>query len=64
MTYGTNGLPVTEPWSVNLIDVPRAIAQAKAMHRDGVDVVMVAIHAGTEYLARARTSSSSRCSPT
>jgi poly-gamma-glutamate synthesis protein (capsule biosynthesis protein) len=50
MTFGTNGLPVTEPWSVNLIDVPRAIAQAKAMHRDGVDVVMVAIHAGTEYV--------------
>ena len=50
MTFGTNGLPVTEPWSVNLIDVPRAIAQAEAMHRDGVDVVMVAIHAGTEYL--------------
>ena len=50
MTFGTNGLPVTEPWSVNLIDVPRAIAQARAMHRDGVDVVMVAIHAGTEYL--------------
>ena len=39
MTFGTNGLPVTEPWSVNLIDVPRAIAQAKAMHQDGVDVV-------------------------
>jgi Bacterial capsule synthesis protein PGA_cap len=50
MTFGTNGLPVTEPWSVNLIDVPRALAQAKALHRDGVDVVMVAIHAGTEYL--------------
>jgi hypothetical protein len=50
MTFGTNGLPVTEPWSVNLIDVPRAIAHARALHRDGVDVVMVAIHAGTEYL--------------
>jgi poly-gamma-glutamate synthesis protein (capsule biosynthesis protein) len=50
MTFGTNGLPVTEPWSVNLIDVPRAVAQAEALHRDGADVVMVAIHAGTEYL--------------
>jgi hypothetical protein len=50
LTYGTNGLPVTEPWSVNLIDVPRAVAQAEALHRDGVDVVMVAIHAGSEYL--------------
>jgi hypothetical protein len=49
MTFGTNGLPVTEPWSVNLIDVPRAIAQARAMHRHGVDVVMVGVHAGDEY---------------
>ena len=49
MTFGTNGLPVTEPWSVNLINVPRAIAQARAMHRHGVDIVMVAVHAGDEY---------------
>ena len=49
MTFGTNGLPVTKPWSVNLIDVPRAIAQARAMHRAGVDIVMVAVHAGDEY---------------
>ena len=49
MTFGTNGLPVTEPWSVNLIDVRKAIAQARAMHRHGVDIVMVAIHAGDEY---------------
>ena len=49
MTFGTNGLPVTEPWSVNLIDVRRATAQARVMHRAGVDVVMVAVHAGDEY---------------
>jgi poly-gamma-glutamate synthesis protein (capsule biosynthesis protein) len=49
MAFGTNGLPVTEPWSVNLIDVPKAIAQARAMHRHGVDIVMVAVHAGDEY---------------
>ena len=49
MAFGTNGLPVTKPWSVNLIDVPKAIAQARAMHRAGVDIVMVAIHAGDEY---------------
>jgi poly-gamma-glutamate synthesis protein (capsule biosynthesis protein) len=49
MTFGTNGLPVTEPWSVNRIDVRRAVAQARAMHRAGVDVVMVAVHAGDEY---------------
>ncbi len=49
MTFGTNGLPVTEPWSVNLIDVPKALARARAMHRHGVDIVMVAVHAGDEY---------------
>jgi poly-gamma-glutamate synthesis protein (capsule biosynthesis protein) len=49
MTFGTNGLPVTKPWSVDLIDVPRAIAQARTMHRAGVDIVMVAVHAGDEY---------------
>ena len=49
ISFGTNGIPVAEPWSVNLIDVPKAIAQARAMHRQGVDVVMVAVHAGEEY---------------
>ena len=49
MTFGTNGLPVTAPWSVNLINVPRAVAQARDMHRHGVDIVMVAVHAGDEY---------------
>jgi poly-gamma-glutamate synthesis protein (capsule biosynthesis protein) len=49
MTFGTNGLPVSKPWSVDLIDVPRAIAQARTMHRAGVDIVMVAVHAGDEY---------------
>ena len=49
MTFGTNGLPVSKPWSVNLIDVPRAIAQARTMHQAGVDIVMVAVHAGDEY---------------
>lgn len=49
MTFGTNGMPVTEPWSVNLIDVPDALRRAAALRRRGVDVVMVAVHAGTEY---------------
>ncbi len=49
MTFGTNGLPVSKPWSVNLIDVPKVIAQARTMHQAGVDIVMVAVHAGDEY---------------
>ena len=49
VTYGTNGLPVAEPWSVDLIDVPRVLAQARALRRAGAEVVMVAVHAGDEY---------------
>jgi len=50
-TYGTNGLPVDEdkPWSVNLIDVERMIADATRARRDGAEVVMVAVHDGLEY---------------
>lgn len=49
MTFGTNGMPVTQPWSVNLIDVPRVLRQAARLRENGTDVVMVAVHAGTEY---------------
>ena len=48
-TFGTNGLPVAEPWSVDLIDVPRVLEQARALRRGGADIVMVAVHAGDEY---------------
>ena len=50
-TYGTNGLPVPAqaPWSVQLIDADQLIAQARAARAGGADVVVVSVHAGTEY---------------
>lgn len=50
-TYGTNGLPVDadKPWSVNLIDVDRILADARRARAAGADAVMVALHWGAEY---------------
>ena len=49
-TYGTNGLPVPHPWSVNLISVPRMLADARRARRQGADVVLVNLHWGSEYV--------------
>ncbi len=68
-TYDTNGIPLPEgqPWTVNLIDEGRILADAKAARRAGADVVVVSLHWGTEWqdapddrqltLARALTAS-------
>ncbi len=48
-TYGTNGMPVEKPWSVDLIDVDRIVAEARAARRSGADAVIVALHWGDEY---------------
>jgi hypothetical protein len=52
-TYGLNGLPVPSeaPWSVELIDVPRIVAKARAAKQAGADVVLVALHWGTDGYA-------------
>lgn len=49
--YGTNGMPVDadKPWSVNLIDVPRILADARRARAAGADAVIVALHWGDEY---------------
>lgn len=51
MTYGTNGIqvPKDQPWSVSLLDVKDALAQARRAKRVGADIVVVHMHAGTEY---------------
>lgn len=51
VTYGTNGLPIPagKPWSVDLIDADRIIAQATEARTAGADLVLVSVHAGTEY---------------
>lgn len=49
-TYGTNGIPLPQPWSVNLLDperIPADIRRARQM--PDVDLVAVALHMGDEY---------------
>jgi hypothetical protein len=50
-SYGTNGLPLPEgrPWSVTLIDPDKIVADAARARRAGADVVVAALHFGTEY---------------
>jgi poly-gamma-glutamate capsule biosynthesis protein CapA/YwtB (metallophosphatase superfamily) len=50
-TYGTNGIPVPSgaPWAVNLISVPRILADAKRARAAGATFVVVSLHWGQEY---------------
>lgn len=68
-TYGTDQKrrPASAPWTVNLINARKIIADARAARRAGADVVVVSPHWGAEYrtapseeqlrLARALTAS-------
>ncbi|MEN0127861.1 MAG: CapA family protein [Brevundimonas sp.] len=49
--YGTNGMPVDadKPWSVNIIDVPAMVAEAKQARADGADLVIASVHCCVEY---------------
>ena len=49
-TYGTNGLPPPEPWSVNLISRARIVEDARRARRRGADLVLANFHWGSEYL--------------
>jgi len=50
-TYGTNGIRLPEPWSVNLLDPDQIAADiARARSLPGVDLVAVALHMGEEYV--------------
>ncbi|WP_278237103.1 CapA family protein [Isoptericola sp. AK164] len=54
-TYGLNGFPVPAeaPWAVDLIDAEALVTAARTARRDdGADVVLVSLHAGTEYTER------------
>lgn len=49
-TYGTNGVPLPHPWSVNMLDPERIRSDIqKARQLPGVDLVAVALHFGDEY---------------
>ena len=47
--YGTNGLPLPHPWSVNRIEGARIVADGLRARRAGADLVVVNLHAGDEY---------------
>ena len=49
--YGLNGfqLPADKKWAVDVIDTAKILADAKAARASGAQIVLVALHAGTEY---------------
>ncbi|MGP7961331.1 CapA family protein [Sanguibacter sp. A247] len=51
-TYGTNGMPVDadKPWSVTMLDAEEMISAAHRARAEGADVVLVSMHAGSEYV--------------
>ena len=53
-TFGTNGLrpPAGKRWAVAPTDPDVLLRRAEATRRAGADVVLVALHAGTEYSSR------------
>ncbi len=48
-TATTNGLRLPRPWSVNLAEPGRILADARRARRSGADIVLVNLHWGTEY---------------
>lgn len=49
VTYGLNTGDPDEPWMVPLLDPDAVIARARAARAAGADLVVVSMHAGTEY---------------
>jgi hypothetical protein len=49
VTYGLNTGNPDEPWMVPLLDPDAVIARARAARAAGADLVLVSMHAGTEY---------------
>ena len=49
--YGLNGfrLPADKAWAVDVIDTATILADARAARAAGAQIVLVALHAGTEY---------------
>jgi len=48
-TYGTNELPVPEPWMVSLIDTARMAEDVRRAESLEVDFTIVTLHQGEEY---------------
>ena len=49
VAYGFNDGPPDQPWQVNTLDTDAILAKAHAARVAGADLVIVAVHAGTEY---------------
>lgn len=50
-TEMTNGIPLPQPWSVNLARANRIVADAELARRRGAQAVIVNLHWGTEFSA-------------
>lgn len=50
-TYGTNDMPLPagKPWTVNVTDERKIVAEARKARRAGADVVVLSAHWGTEW---------------
>lgn len=53
-TFGTNGIPIPKgkKWSVQLMDIEETLAAAKRARQAGANIVVVHMHAGTEYASK------------
>jgi capsule synthesis protein PGA_cap len=51
-TEFTNGIPLPNPWSVNLASAARILSDARRARRGGAQVVIVNLHWGDEYVAQ------------
>jgi poly-gamma-glutamate synthesis protein (capsule biosynthesis protein) len=48
-TYGTNGVALPNPWSVNLLSRQKVVRDARRARRRGADFVIANFHWGLEY---------------
>jgi hypothetical protein len=49
-TYGTNGIPAPNAWSVNVISRKKIVADTQRARRRGADFVIANMHWGNEYV--------------
>lgn len=50
-TYGTNGIPLPQPWAVRLLDEARIAEDAEAARAAGAEAILAFPHWGVEYAA-------------
>lgn len=50
-TYGTNGIPLPQPWAVRQLDEAQIAADAAAVREAGAEAIVACPHWGVEYAA-------------